>query len=77
MRALTLQPTGRLHFLKGEGQIVWYDVVGLPVGEEAKVAHVGGRWRILQKHNEIPSEWRGEYETAEDALAALQAETAD
>ena len=77
MPALTLQPTSRFHLVKGEGQIVWYEVVGLPVGEKAKVANVRGRWRILQKHNEIPTEWRGEYASAEEALAALQAETAD
>jgi hypothetical protein len=55
--------------LKQPGQ---YEVLGLPPGHGRVLIRertAGGRWRISRR----PSQWEGDYETAEDALAALQA----
>jgi hypothetical protein len=50
-----------------------YRVIGLPNGLEAEIVEQRkGVWRIWRERA-----WRGEYETAEKALEALQAEVND
>jgi len=55
------------------GTIFLYRVAGLPSGEEAAIAEFPYRgWRILRSKEGHPGVWYGEFETADQALAALQ-----
>jgi hypothetical protein len=51
---------------------------GYPPGEQAWIANFGGSnrpsWRILRAKNEIQSDWTGDYNSAEGALAVIQDE---
>lgn len=53
------------------GTVIQYAVVGLPPGKNALIGKKAGRWRILRVQDNVPDSWRGDYETAESALAAL------
>jgi hypothetical protein len=59
-------------------EIIQYEVDGLPPGEQAWIANFGGSnrpsWRILRAKNEIQSDWTGDYNSAEGALAVIQDE---
>jgi hypothetical protein len=79
---LALRPTmwvkgGRRPVLSTENPIQ-YDVTGLPDGHSAVIGHKPDtkpiRWQIW---HEMPSgvfpHWQGDYETKEDALAAISA----
>jgi hypothetical protein len=61
------------------GPVIGYRVGGLPAGEEAKIQNLGGpetpAWRVLRILNGKSSEVDGSFESAEDALAALQRES--
>jgi hypothetical protein len=78
MTTLTLRPIGR----SGEGSdssewthIYQYEVLGLPMEQRATIAEMEGRkWKTLRTEDGVQGSWTGEYETAEDALAALQRE---
>ncbi len=70
---------------RGEGsdirnwtETIQYEVQGLPVGERAWIANVGGPyrrdWRILRAKGDVQSDWTGSHETAEAALVELQKE---
>ena len=63
------------------GPAFGYRVMGLPPGEEARISNFGGpnhaNWRFLRTSNGKSGEWTGNYESAKDALAALQIECAD
>lgn len=59
----------------GQGQEpLEYDVLGLPFGQEAQIYNfIGERnWRVLRTVNGIMGHWEGHYETANEALAALE-----
>jgi len=62
----------------GAGETAQYEVQGLPRGQEAFIANMGGRnqprWQILRAVNGVQGNWAGKYETATHALAALQRE---
>ena len=55
-------------------EVYSYEVTGLPHGEEAWISLFKQLWQILRVRNGLQGEWTGEYESAEAALAALQAE---
>ena len=63
--------------MKG-GCVFRYRVLGLVHPEGARIYNPGGErtpsWQIIRIHNDHWAEANGEYKTAEDALAALQAE---
>lgn len=78
---LSLRATG--HAGEGSDMRNWidvfqYEVENLPSGERAWVANFGGphqaNWRILRAENGVQSDWTGDYESAEAALAAIQKE---
>lgn len=77
---LELREFGRVStgVVAGSGDVYQYTVKGLPPGQEASIANMGGRnkpsWRILRTQNGVQGEWTGAHETATHALAALQAE---
>jgi len=75
---LTLRPYGRVGsgFARPEDLSVFqYMVEGLPSGQEASIAKMkGSHWHVLRRHGGVQGPWTGDYETAEEALAALQRE---
>jgi hypothetical protein len=58
------------------GTALGYRVTGLPPREEARISNFGGPnhadWRYLRTSNGKSADWTGNYESAQDALAALQ-----
>jgi hypothetical protein len=64
----------------GNGQVIGYRVYrigGLPDGTTARIANFGApngnKWRIMRINpDNSQSDWTGDYESVEDALAALQ-----
>ena len=78
--SLTLHATGNTSKGAGyaNGPVIWYRVGGMQEGEEAKIQNLGGpetpAWRVLRILNGASSELEGSFESAEDALAALQKE---
>lgn len=76
MITLTMRPIA----FSGEGQKLTYDhpfqyeVMGMPTGQKAMIADLNHRWRIMRIFDDVSGDWRDEHATAEEALAALQAE---
>lgn len=60
--------------LSSDGRVSSYIVGGLPLGKQAAIAQRDHAWRIWHVGDGSPDEWHGRYATAEEALAALQAE---
>jgi hypothetical protein len=60
------------------GPIIQYRVGGLPPEERAFIAKFGGSyeesWRVFHTKSGVAGCWDGYYDTADDALAALQNE---
>jgi hypothetical protein len=59
------------------GQVTGYRVGGMPGGKTARIANFGApngnEWRIMRINaDNTQSDWVGPYDSAEDALAALQ-----
>ena len=55
------------------GTIFLYRIEGLPDGEQASIGefpYLG--WRILRWKGGLPGVWHGEYETVDEAIAALE-----
>ena len=73
---LTKHEAGRISQgpVLGTGPVFRYRVGALPPGEEADLAHLNGKWRILRVRNGVQGHWTGEHQSADDALAALQAQ---
>jgi hypothetical protein len=61
-----------------KGPVVQYRVGGLPSEERAFIANFGkgheDSWRVFHTKRGIDGHWKGDYKTADDALAALQSE---
>ena len=61
-----------------KGPIIQYRVGGLPPEERAFITNFGkgheDSWRIFHTKRGIDAHWKGDYKTANDALAALQNE---
>ena len=61
-----------------KGPIIQYRVGGLPREERAFIANFKNghedSWRIFHTKRGIDAHWKGDYKTADDALAALQNE---
>jgi hypothetical protein len=51
-----------------------YRVTGLPQGEEASIANFEGGWQILRISHGKQGHWYDKHETADAALAALEAQ---
>jgi hypothetical protein len=59
------------------GQVIGYRVGGMPDGKTARIANFGAPnrndWRTMRiSGDNTQGQWTGHYESAEDALAALQ-----
>jgi hypothetical protein len=61
-----------------KGPTIQYRVGGLPPEERAFIANFGrghkDSWRVFHTKRGIDAHWKGDYKTADDALAALQNE---
>jgi hypothetical protein len=55
-------------------EVIQYAIVGLPPRRNVLIGKKDGRWRILRVRDNVPDSWRGDYETADAALADLAAE---
>ena len=61
----------------GTGQVIGFLVGGMPDGMTARIANFGApnrnEWRIMRIYpDNSQSDWTGNYESLEDALAALE-----
>lgn len=63
---------------EGSQRVIQYRVVaGLPPESQAWIAYFGHEgWRILREIHGVQGHWHGNYESAEEAIAALQDEIA-
>jgi hypothetical protein len=50
---------------------IQFEVLGLPPGQSALIGKMSSRWQILRCETETTVTWEGDYETKEQALAAL------
>lgn len=72
---LTLFPVLRIpHTTKAEGQVIQYEVQGLPPKTEILIGLFQGRWKIRRTIRGLSDPWVGDFETAEAALASLEPE---
>jgi hypothetical protein len=77
---LSLRPTGYTYSgLGSEGKTVYrYGVVPFVPGSETDIANFGGSnhadWRIFRVKDGLIGDWVGNFATAEEALAAIQAD---
>ena len=53
-----------------------YDVAGLPDSLSIEIAEMNGRWRLLVVRDGIHGDWQGDFDSAEQALAAIEQELA-
>lgn len=49
-------------------------VAGVPAGQTALVMRINGRWKLLRTVDDVSGGWKGSFDTATDALAALARE---
>jgi hypothetical protein len=54
-----------------------YRVNGLPVAEQAWIAHFRRGWRLLRSTAGVQGGWTGQYSGPDEALAALQLTVSD
>ena len=74
MRTLILRaapPAPQRH--PSHGPPVWYRVIGLPAGHEAKIRATKNGWQILHTVDGVPGYWSGSYPNRAAAVAVLQA----
>lgn len=64
--------------LSERDEVIQFEVRGLPPREQAWIANFGSRyqesWRVLRAENGVQSDWTGDYNSADEALAVLQKE---
>ena len=51
-----------------------YDVAGLPPDLAIEIAEFDGRWQLLVVRDGDAGDWQGDFESADDALAAIARE---
>lgn len=51
-----------------------YDVAGLPADLAVEIAALDGRWQLRVVRDGLSSDWQGDFETADEALAAIERE---
>jgi hypothetical protein len=73
---LTLHEESRVGSVVKGGEVIQYDVGGMPTGEDAKITNHGTHdendWRIMRIKGGKQSDWTGHHGSAKDALAWLQ-----
>jgi len=50
-----------------------YEILGMP-NEEGWIQESDGKWRVVRSKSGHQKEWRGQFDSSEAALAALQQE---
>ena len=72
MPRLTLIPRRpRDYELQTGDAALTYDVAGLPPELAIQIAETGGRWQLLVTRDGDAGDWQGDFESADDALAAI------
>jgi hypothetical protein len=67
---VTMKSRGEEH-----GKPIRYRVTGMPVGEEGTISQPPhSQWQFRRTKDGVVGEWTGDFDTAEEALAALQSE---
>ena len=53
-----------------------YEVTGLPANLAIDIAEMDGRWQLLVVRDGVHADWQGDFESPDDALAAIARELA-
>jgi hypothetical protein len=61
-------------FADPKKRVIQHQVQGLPPGRKALIGQSNHKWKILRTKDGVSGDWEGEYDTAEEALAALRQE---
>jgi hypothetical protein len=71
--ALTLKPVAWIRdgAQMGGGEPIQFEVQGLPHGQEALIGYPP-HWKVLRRGPDVHGTWRGDFETPEMALKALE-----
>lgn len=56
--------------LGANGKTIGYEVLGLPLGEQAWIAEIHRNWQVLRATN-VQGDWTGQYRSADEAMAEL------
>ena len=56
--------------------VLAYEVTGLPANLAIDVAEMDGRWQLLVVRDGVHGDWQGDFESPDDALAAIERELA-
>lgn len=62
--------------LQAGDRMMAYDVAGLPPDLAVEIADIDGRWQLRVIRDGQSSDWQGDFESADQALAALERELA-
>ena len=54
--------------------VLAYEVTGLPANLAIDVAEMDGRWQLLVVRDGVQGDWQGDFESPDDALAAIERE---
>ena len=74
--SLTLvpKPLSRSRGLQGGDLPIAYDVAGLPPDLAIEIAEIDGRWQLLVVRDGEAGDWQGDFDSADQALAAIARE---
>lgn len=56
--------------------VLAYEVTGLPANLAIDIAEMDGRWQLLVVRDGVHGDWQGDFESPDDALAAIERELA-
>ncbi len=57
--------------LGANGRTIGYEVLGLPLGEQAWIAEIHRSWQVLRATDGVQGHWTGQYRSADEAMAEL------
>jgi hypothetical protein len=71
--SLTLvpKPRSRSRGLQDGDLPIAYDVAGLPPDLAIEIAEIDGRWQLMVVRDGDASDWQGDFDSADQALAAV------
>ena len=72
--SLVPKPTSSAHGRRHGDDGVTYEVKGLPPSVAIDVSEFDGRWQLLVMRDGVRGDWQGDFESPDDALAAIERE---
>jgi hypothetical protein len=72
--SLVAKATSSTHGRRRSDDVVAYEVAGLPRSLAIDIAEFDGRWRLLVVRDGVYSDWQGDFENPDAALAAIERE---